>query len=122
MPTGDGSLTDLLGILAVFLLVAANGFFVAAEFSMVAVRRSRVQRLVAKGKRNAKALDRALSQLDANLAACQLGINTGPTLPGMIPGFQHQHGSPFAQHHTRAVYRKRSAGIIRDHPQRLPGF
>ena len=74
MPTGDGSLTDLLGILAVFLLVAANGFFVAAEFSMVAVRRSRVQRLVAKGKRNAKALARALSQLDANLAACQLGI------------------------------------------------
>jgi putative hemolysin len=74
MPTGDGSLTDLLGILAVFLLVAANGFFVAAEFSMVAVRRSRVQRLVAKGKRNAKALERALSQLDANLAACQLGI------------------------------------------------
>jgi CBS domain containing-hemolysin-like protein len=74
MPTGDGSLTDLLGILAVFLLVAANGFFVAAEFSMVAVRRSRVQRLVAKGKRNAKALQHALSQLDANLAACQLGI------------------------------------------------
>ena len=74
MPTGDGSLTDLLGILAVFLLVAANGFFVAAEFSMVAVRRSRVQRLVAKGKRNAKALARALSQLYANLAACQLGI------------------------------------------------
>lgn len=74
MPTGDGSLIDFLGILAVFLLVAANGFFVAAEFSMVAVRRSRVARLVAKGKRNAKALDRALSQLDANLAACQLGI------------------------------------------------
>lgn len=74
MPTGAGSLTDFLGILAVFLLVAANGFFVAAEFSMVAVRRSRVARLVAKGKRNAKALDRALSQLDANLAACQLGI------------------------------------------------
>ena len=74
MPTGNGSLIDFLGILAVFLLVAANGFFVAAEFSMVAVRRSRVARLVAKGKRNAKALDRALSQLDANLAACQLGI------------------------------------------------
>jgi CBS domain containing-hemolysin-like protein len=84
MPTGDGSLIDFLGILAVFLLVAANGFFVAAEFSMVAVRRSRVQRLVAKGKRNAKALDRALSQLDANLAACQLGITVSSLGLGWI--------------------------------------
>ncbi len=74
MPTGDGSLTDILGILAVLVLVAANGFFVAAEFSMVAVRRSRVTQLVADGRRNAKALERAISQLDANLAACQLGI------------------------------------------------
>ena len=69
MPTGDGSLTDILGILAVLVLVAANGFFVAAEFSMVAVRRSRVTQLVAAGRRNAKALQRAISQLDANLAA-----------------------------------------------------
>ncbi len=32
MPTGNNSLTDLLGILSVLVLVAANGFFVAAEF------------------------------------------------------------------------------------------
>jgi putative hemolysin len=38
MPTSDGNLTDLIGILLVFVLVAANGFFVAAEFSLVAVR------------------------------------------------------------------------------------
>ena len=35
------------GLLAVLLLVGANGFFVAAEFSLVAVRRSRVVELVA---------------------------------------------------------------------------
>ena len=91
MPTGGGSLSDVLGVIAVFVLVAANGFFVAAEFSMVAVRRSRVARLVAKGKRNAKALDRALSQLDANLAACQLGITISSLGLGWIgePALAH---------------------------------
>jgi len=84
MPTGDGSLTDFLGILAVLVLVAANGFFVAAEFSLVAVRRSRVAQLVAAGRRNAKALQRATSQLDANLAACQLGITISSLALGWI--------------------------------------
>jgi CBS domain containing-hemolysin-like protein len=91
MPTGDGSLNDLLGILAVFLLVAANGFFVAAEFSLVAVRRSRVAQLVAAGRRNAKALARATAQLDANLAACQLGITISSLGLGWIgePALAH---------------------------------
>ena len=84
MPTGDGSLTDFLGILAILVLVAANGFFVAAEFSLVAVRRSRVAQLVAAGRRNAKALQRATSQLDANLAACQLGITISSLALGWI--------------------------------------
>ena len=55
MPTGDGSLANILGIISVLALVAANGFFVAAEFSLVAVRRSRVTQLVEAGKRNARA-------------------------------------------------------------------
>src|SRR5688572_24090419 len=74
MPTGDGSWLDALGIVSVLVLVAANGFFVASEFSLVAVRRSRVAQLVAEGRRNARALLRAIERLDANLAACQLGI------------------------------------------------
>jgi len=91
MPTGDGSLTDILGILAVLVLVAANGFFVAAEFSMVAVRRSRVAQLVADGQPNARALERAISQLDANLAACQLGITISSLGLGWIgePALAH---------------------------------
>jgi putative hemolysin len=74
MPTPDGSWTATIGILSVLLLVFANGFFVASEFSLVAVRRSRVAQLVAAGRANAKALLRAVKNLDANLAACQLGI------------------------------------------------
>src|SRR5437764_698061 len=51
--TTDGSVLDGLRLLAVLALVLANGFFVAAEFSLVAVRRSRVEELVLQGRRNA---------------------------------------------------------------------
>jgi putative hemolysin len=74
MPTGDGSLTAFMGILLILVLVAANGFFVASEFSLVAVRRSRVAELVAAGRMNATALQRSLDILDTYLAATQLGI------------------------------------------------
>ena len=84
MPTGDGNWTDIVGILAVILLVAANGFFVASEFSLVAVRRSRVAQLVAGGRAGAKALLQALNNLDANLAACQLGITISSLALGWI--------------------------------------
>ena len=84
MPTGDGSLTDFIGILSVLVLVVANGFFVAAEFSLVAVRRSRVAELVAAGRTNARALQRAKDHLDANLAATQLGITISSLALGWI--------------------------------------
>jgi putative hemolysin len=87
-----GSLSlDLVGLLAVLALVAANGFFVAAEFSLVAVRRSRVAELAANGRRNASALQRALVNLDANLAATQLGITISSLALGWIgePALAH---------------------------------
>jgi putative hemolysin len=74
MPSPDGSIFDFLGILAVLFLVAANGFFVAAEFSLVAVRRSRVAELVADRKMNASALQWAIEHLDSYIAATQLGV------------------------------------------------
>lgn len=92
MPSGDGSsLPDILGILLVLLLVAANGFFVAAEFSLVAVRRSRVAELVAAKRMNAGALQRALDSLDANLAATQLGITISSLALGWVgePALAH---------------------------------
>lgn len=82
---------DLLGILGVLFLVAANGFFVASEFSLVAVRRSRVAELVAAGRMNAAALQRAVNNLDANLAATQLGITISSLALGWIgePALAH---------------------------------
>ena len=82
---------DLLGILAVLVLVAANGFFVAAEFSLVAVRRSRVAELVTTGRRNATLLQRAVHNRDANLAATQFGITISSLALGWIgePALAH---------------------------------
>jgi putative hemolysin len=84
MPDQDGSIFDYVGIIAVFLLVAANGFFVAAEFSLVSVRRSRVTELVAGGRMNSTALQRAVDNLDANLAATQLGITISSLALGWV--------------------------------------
>ncbi len=66
---------DITGrLLAVILLVLANGFFVATEFALVAVRRTRIEELAAQGHPLAPAVLRVVSRLDAFLAACQLGI------------------------------------------------
>src|SRR5712671_3420540 len=91
MPTGDDSMADLFGIVAILVLVAANGFFVASEFSLVAVRRSRIAQLVAVGRTNAAALQRAVDNLDANLAATQLGITISSLALGWIgePALAH---------------------------------
>ena len=56
------------------MLVAANGFFVAAEFALVGVRSSRIETLVAAGSRSAKRLMGLLQNLNQYLSACQLGI------------------------------------------------
>jgi putative hemolysin len=91
MSSADGVVSDLIGILAVLVLVVANGFFVAAEFSLVAVRRSRVAELVGTGRTNAAALQRAIDSLDANLAATQLGITISSLTLGWIgePALAH---------------------------------
>jgi magnesium and cobalt exporter, CNNM family len=55
-------------------LVAANGFFVAAEFSIVTVRKTRVDQLIAEGHGAARAVRRAVTAPDRYIAATQLGI------------------------------------------------
>jgi CBS domain containing-hemolysin-like protein len=64
----------LLKLGLVLFLVAANGFFVAAEFALVGVRRSRIETLAAAGKTTARRLLRLLNNLNAYLSASQLGI------------------------------------------------
>lgn len=64
----------LVKLFSVLLLVAANGFFVAAEFALVGVRSSRIETLAAAGSRSAKRLLQLLQNLNSYLSACQLGI------------------------------------------------
>ena len=61
-------------ILIAFLLVGLNGFFVAAEFSLVKVRKTRLAELTEAGSLRAKVALDVATQLDAYLSACQLGI------------------------------------------------
>ncbi|HUK37110.1 MAG TPA: hemolysin family protein [Vicinamibacterales bacterium] len=61
----------LAGLLA---LVCANGFFVAAEFSIVTVRKTRIDQLIAEGHSTALAVRRAISAPDRYIAATQVGI------------------------------------------------
>src|SRR3954469_789694 len=64
----------VLLLLAVVVLVLLNGFFVAAEFALVRVRRSRVEEDGEDAKRASAILLRQLNELSRYLAACQLGI------------------------------------------------
>ena len=71
----EHSLTEVLWRLAgVLLLVFANGFFVAAEFAIIAVRKTRIDQLIAEGHKGARAVRRAISDPDSYIAATQLGI------------------------------------------------
>src|SRR5918993_6056208 len=76
--------TIIAQLVAVFLLVLANGFFVAAEFALVGVRVSRIETLVASGSSSAKRLMELLGNLNAYLSACQLGITLASLALGWI--------------------------------------
>lgn len=67
-------MTIIINIIIVFLLVFMNGFFVATEFAMVKVRKSRIETLLFEGNRGAKHTIKIVSDLNSYLSACQLGI------------------------------------------------
>lgn len=78
--TLTGSLVLDIGI--VFILVLANAFFVASEFSLVSVRRTRIDQLAAEGNRSAAVVQRAVRDLDRYIAATQVGITIASLLLG----------------------------------------
>ncbi|MEZ5308959.1 MAG: hemolysin family protein [Pyrinomonadaceae bacterium] len=68
------AVTMAFNALVVILLVLGNGFFVASEFALVAVRKSRIEMLASEGGKSATRLLGLLNNLNAYISATQLGI------------------------------------------------
>ncbi len=72
-----------LGLAVSALLIAANAFFVAVEFALVASDRNKLEALAAQGKRPARAAVGALKKMSFHLSGAQLGI----TISSLVLGF-----------------------------------
>src|SRR2546426_7374501 len=74
----------MLRLIAIIVLVAANAFFVAAEFALVATRRPRMEPRTRRGDRKAPTVRKALQALYRQLSAAQLGITVASILLGYV--------------------------------------
>jgi len=94
---------------AIVVLLVLNAFFVAAEFALVKVSRIKVESLAADGGGSARMTLRILNNLEAYLAACQLGITMASLGLGMV-------GEPFVAALLEPVFTK--AGLPKEmlHP------
>ncbi|MEU7565744.1 hemolysin family protein [Streptomyces fradiae] len=81
-----------MALFVTVVLLAASGFFVAAEFALVAARRHRVEKAAAEGRRGAKAALAGMRELSLMLAGAQLGITVCTLGLGSIskPAISHQ--------------------------------
>ena len=70
----DDSANTIFNLFVIAFLLFSNGFFVASEFAMVKVRKTRIEQLVNEGNYNAKIALEALKDLDKFIAAVQLGV------------------------------------------------
>ncbi|MGX1882178.1 hemolysin family protein [Streptomyces sp. NPDC055287] len=86
----------LLLLAAAFLLILANGFFVAAEFGLVTVEKQDAERAAADGDRRARTVVAALRELSFQLSGTQLGITITSLVVGMLaqPALAHLLSGP----------------------------
>jgi CBS domain containing-hemolysin-like protein len=87
----------ILSVFVIALVVLANSFFVAAEFALVRVRRTRIDALVARGSVPAKLVKDALDHIDDYISATQVGI----TLASLALGWL---GEPFVAHWLEKLF------------------
>ncbi|WP_020469059.1 hemolysin family protein [Zavarzinella formosa] len=74
----------ILGLIAIPVLIAINGYFVAIEFALVSLRKTRVEELVQTNVPGAKSVQKAQGNLDKSIAAAQLGITLASIALGAI--------------------------------------
>ena len=79
------------------LLVALTGFFVAAEYAMIRVRRTRIEEMVEEGNTAARAVQRNLDHLDTFLSATQLGVTISTLALSLV-------GEPVTEHLLNALF------------------
>lgn len=86
----------LLLLAAAFVLILANGFFVAAEFGLVTVEKQAAERAAAEGDRRARTVVGALRELSFQLSGTQLGITITSLVVGMLaePALADLLGAP----------------------------
>src|SRR3954452_4396508 len=84
-PTGGVVPIELaLGLAGLGLLILVNALFVAAELSLVAVDRDRVDALAAQGSRPARMVSRSLGRLSLTLSGTQLGVTVLSLVLGIV--------------------------------------
>jgi CBS domain containing-hemolysin-like protein len=98
-----------INLFIVLLLVFMNGFFVATEFAMVKVRKSRINTLASEGNMAAKYTRKVVNDLNSYLSACQLGITLAslglgwigePAIAAMVTPLFRQFNIPEATIHS----------------------
>ena len=104
----------LIGV--IFLLLLLNGFFSGSEIAVISIRRSKIDELVATGRRSARRLKHLHENLDDFLATVQIGVTLMGTLAGVIGGYlaKRQKGVDAeiieiawkAQHRLHSRYKK----------------
>lgn len=80
----DAGISIPVAILIVLVLLAINGYFVALEFALVAVRKTRVDEMVKQKVRGAPSVQRGKNHVDDFVAAAQLGITVASLALGMV--------------------------------------
>lgn len=100
-----------INLISIVLLLAVNGFFVAAEFALVKARGFRIETLANEGSKSAQLTVKIQSNLESYLAACQLGITMAslglgwvgePAVAAILEPLFTQMGIPDAMLHTTA--------------------
>ncbi|HEY8082135.1 MAG TPA: hemolysin family protein [Solirubrobacterales bacterium] len=75
---------SVLLLVLLLVLVAVNGFFVAAEFALVRTRRGKIEQLAKEGQTGAEAVIEQLDKIDESLSACQVGITMASIAIGFL--------------------------------------
>ncbi len=86
-----------LNILVIALLILANAFFVAAEYAIVRVRRTKIEQLIAEGVRAATVVRHSLEQMDRYISATQVGVTLASLALGAV-------GEPFIAERVKTIF------------------